>query len=262
MMGRRLNPHVSLPLSTEAAIAIKCWRAIFCLVRYSETEFTRTLLSFAPVQSGIIAEFDSSLQGAGLVWYSRSKGAEVAVGVCAMELSFLGFGDDSSFQNLAEFIGAILAVAGQVAMGHRGQSVTLRGDSITALTWAITERTRGAIVTRAAMIWALLCVAADIHVQEVVHLPGAENKICDSLSRRCGVHPLSVKDHARAMGLSGADVLNLEANSDVMELVELCKPASVMESDEQFTVFWMAARAAVNTFINRYPPISPIPSLD
>jgi hypothetical protein len=262
MMGRRLNPHVSLPLSTEAAIAIKCWRAMLCLVRYSETEFTRTLSSFAPPRSGIIAEFDASLQGAGLVWYSTSEGAEEAVGVCALELSFLGFGDDSSYQNLSEFIGAILAVAGQVVLGYRGRSVTLRGDSITALTWAVTERTRGAIVTRAAMVWALLCVASDIHIQEVIHLPGVENEICDSLSRRCGIHPLSVKDHAGSMGLSGASVLDLQAKSDVMKLVELCKPASVLESDEQFTVFWMAARSAVNNFTNLYPPLSPIPSLD
>jgi hypothetical protein len=262
MMGRRLNPHVSFPLSTEAAIAIKCWRAMLCLVSYSETEFTRTLLSFAPIQSGIIAEFDASLQGAGLVWYSRSEGAESVVGVCAVELSFLGFGDDSSFQNLSEFIGAILAVAGQVVMGHRGQSVSLRGDSITALTWAITERTGGAIVTRAVMVWALLCVAADINIHEVVHLPGAENKVCDSLSRRCGVHPLSVKDHVCAIGLSPADEVDLQANSDVMELLQLCKPASILESDEQFTVFWMAARSAVDTFTNRYLPLSPIPCLN
>ena len=188
MIKHRLNKYALLRLSNEAAIAVKCWRAMLCLVRYSENEFSRTLSSFTPSASDIIGEFDASLQGAGLVWYIRTENTEKAVGVCAVELSFLDFGDDSSYQNLSEFIGAILVVAGQVIMGYQGQSVSLRGDSITALTWAVTEHTRGAIVTRAAMVWTLLCVAADIHIHEVMHIPGVENDVCDSLSRRCSKH--------------------------------------------------------------------------
>lgn len=261
MIGRRLHMHVCLPISTEAAIAVKCWRAMLCLVRFSETEFTRTLMSFAPVQSGMVAEFDSSLSGAGVVWYSKEEDTETAVGVCAVGLSFLGFGDDSSYQNLAEFLGAILAITGQIIMGHRGQSVALRGDSISALTWAVTERTRGAIVTRAAMIWTLLCVAADVHVREVIHLPGVENKICDSLSRRGDVHAQSVAEHAEAMGLSGTRVIDVQGDGDVMALLELCRPASGLESDEQFVAFWLSARSTVDTFISRYPSSHPLPLL-
>ena len=48
----------------------------------------------------------------GVVRYSTINGAEVAGGVAAVDLSFLNFEDDSSFQNLSEFIGAIMAVAG------------------------------------------------------------------------------------------------------------------------------------------------------
>jgi hypothetical protein len=44
---------------------------------------------------------------------------------------------DSSNQHLAEYIGAIIVVAGQVMLGHSGRSLALRGDSVTALTWAI-----------------------------------------------------------------------------------------------------------------------------
>ena len=35
--------------------------------------------------------------GSGLVWYSRDGDAEVAIGVGAADLLFLGFGEDSSF---------------------------------------------------------------------------------------------------------------------------------------------------------------------
>ena len=110
----------------------------------------------------MVAEFDASLSGAGLLWYSKGEDTETAVGVCAVGLSSPTFGDNSSYQNLVEFLGAILATTGQTIMGH---SVALRRDSISALTLAVTERTRGAIVIRAAMVWTLLCVAADVHVR-------------------------------------------------------------------------------------------------
>jgi hypothetical protein len=130
-------------LSVEAIVAIQCWRAMLCLVRHRETEFTRTIGSFAPTAPTFVAEFDASLSGAGLIWSVREDGAEVIRGVGAVDLSSLGFGVDSSFQNLSEFIGAILAVVGQVILGFSGRNVALRGDSVTALTWAITERPRG-----------------------------------------------------------------------------------------------------------------------
>ena len=78
-------------------MAIRCWRAMLCLVRYRETDFTRTLESFVPTTSTVIAEFDASLQGAGVVWYSTINRAEKAGGVAAVDLSFLNFGDDFSF---------------------------------------------------------------------------------------------------------------------------------------------------------------------
>ena len=57
------------------------------------------------------------MSGAGLIWAVRTDGTEVVRGVSAVDLSFLGFGVDSSYQNLSEYIGAILAEVGQ---GHVG----------------------------------------------------------------------------------------------------------------------------------------------
>jgi hypothetical protein len=57
------------------------------------------------------------------------------VGVSAVDLTRLGFGVDLSYQNLYEFIGAILSVIGQVALGVAEAILALRGDSVTALTW-------------------------------------------------------------------------------------------------------------------------------
>jgi hypothetical protein len=67
------------------------------------TEFTRSIESLAPATPVLVAEFDSSLSGTGLIWSVRTKGSEVVRGVSAVDLSFLEFGVDSSNQNLAEY---------------------------------------------------------------------------------------------------------------------------------------------------------------
>ena len=54
---------------------------------------------------------------------------------------------------------------GQVVLGLAEPSLALRGDSVTALTWVITERPRGVIVTNAAVVSTLLSIAADINVE-------------------------------------------------------------------------------------------------
>jgi hypothetical protein len=181
------------------------------------------------------------------------------VGVCAVEFSFLNFGVDSSFQNLSEFIGAIVSVIGHVAMGNRGRTLALRGDSITALTWAITERPRGSIVTKAAMIWILLCVAADIDIREVTHIPGEDNDKCDQLSRR-GLSPHnSVHEHAEALGIGGARVLQMQDNLHVMTLLRLCDPATGIDTDEEFITFWTTARSHIDALLAGHP--LPFPAL-
>jgi hypothetical protein len=76
------------------------------LVRFRAAEFTRSISSFAPEPPVLVAEIDSSLSGSGVIWYARESGIEVVLGVCAAFLGFLGFGVDSSKQNLAEYIGA------------------------------------------------------------------------------------------------------------------------------------------------------------
>jgi hypothetical protein len=134
----------------------------------------------------LLAEFDSSLGGSGVIWFVRSEGVDEVVGVSAIGLRFLEFWVDSSNQNLSEFIGAIIAVLGQVMLGRSGRNIALQGDSVTALTWAITERPRGSKITNASMVWTLLCIAADVNVNEVAHIVGKENANCDRLSRREG----------------------------------------------------------------------------
>jgi hypothetical protein len=78
------------------------------------------------------------------------------MGAGAVSLEALGFGQDSSNQNTAEFIGAVVCMACALSMGRREQFVELRGDSATALTWAAEQRFRGACVSSAAVVFTQL----------------------------------------------------------------------------------------------------------
>lgn len=249
----RTDPHALFDIPTEAVIAIQCWRAILCMVRYKEAEYTRTIVSFAATTPVVVAEFDASLSGAGILWFTRDSGAEVAVGVSAVDLSFLSFGSDSSFQNLSEFIGAILAVLGQIMLGMSGQSLALRGDSVTALTWAITERPRGVLVTNASIVWTLLCVAAEIDAREVMHIPGDDNVNCDRLSRRGTEPTMSVAQEAAEMGYGGVSVIEMNGSQDVMEILALCDPRIALNTEPDFISFWARARSAISSFIAAHP---------
>ena len=254
----RTDAHALFMLSQEARVAVQCWRAMLCLVRHRETEFTRSIESFAPKTPAIIAEFDASLSGAGLIWYARTGGTEVARGVGAVDLTFLGFGDDSSYQNLAEFIGAILAVLGQVALGHAGTSLALRGDSVTALTWAITERPRGTIVTNAAMVWTLLCVSSDVDIKEVTHIAGKSNDNCDRLSRRGPRPDKSLEDDVAEMAIGAPTIIDLTGIAGVTRILQLCDPRRAFKSDSEFFSFWREAREAIGVFLSGFAKPTPV----
>ena len=225
---------------------------MLCLVRHRESEFTRSIVAFAQEIPTVVVEFYSSLSEAGLIWYSRDSGAEVAMGVGAADLLFLGFGENSSFQNLSKFLGAILAILGQVALGYRGRSVTLRGDSVTALTWAITERPRGERVMEAAMVASLLCIAAGVDVKEVTHIPGTEKNKCDRLSRRGCAPPLSITEEAKTMGMRGVDVVEIDSDEDIIAILKLCNPRCKLKSEQEFIGIWSTARNAIYSFLVRH----------
>ena len=84
------------------------WRAVLVLVRLDESRFTRQLDTFRIGPIVHVVEFDSSLRGAGILWFNRdSRGDETLTGCSSICLKALQFGSDASFQNLAEFGAAI-----------------------------------------------------------------------------------------------------------------------------------------------------------
>jgi hypothetical protein len=140
-------------------------------------------------------------------------------------------------------------------LGFAGTGIALRGDSVTALTWTMTERPRGVRVTNASMIWTLLCIAADVDVKEVTHIAGEDNGRCDRLSRRWDVGKtpvVSVSAEAEDIGLGRIEVVEMDLDPSVRGIVELCDPRRELSSENQFIEFWMRARSAIDTFMSTH----------
>ena len=240
----RTSPLATFPVTEEAKTAIRLWRSMLFLVRYDENRFTRPLASFSTEPANFIIEFDASLKGAGVLWFERRHGAEVCMGGSAIDLRFLDFGEDSSFQNLCEFMGAILGFIGLVRMGVTNADVQLRGDSVSALTWAQTERYRGTIVTNAALVFTMLAVAYGLDVKSTTHIPGDQNTRCDELSRLWESGE-EIRGVLGRHNLVGANILDLNCDPNVQQLLRLCSPRLSFESEDAYLCHWGLIRDAI-----------------
>ena len=236
-MTPTVDRHATFVPTEETKIAIRCWRAILFLVRYDEQRFTRSIASFRNDVVEYIVEFDASLNGAGCLIYRRDCNVEVCVGASAVDLRQLGFMTESRFQNVCEFIGAIVGIVGLVKLGVRGVDIEIRGDSMSALTWAQKERTRGSQVSNAAMVYTLVCVSCDIDAKVATHISGEENFRCDQLSR-ISESGKTVEDVLGGIGLEGVRDLKLEEDSRVLQLIECCRPSEPFEDEVDFMTFW------------------------
>jgi hypothetical protein len=177
------SDHASFLMSMKACQVVRFFRVLLGLVAVKSVEFSRPLKSFRHARSNIIIEFDASLTGIGLLYYERSDVNEVLIAGGAVDISMLKFESDASFQNTAEFIAAVLGIRGLRQLGKQPESVCLRGDSITALTWASTGRFRGEVVGNAAAVFVLQNLFEKVAISEVVHLAAENNWRVNYLSR-------------------------------------------------------------------------------
>ena len=134
MSAGRTARMSTFPVNDEARMAVRLWRTMLVLVRFDEVRYSRPMQSYTRELPTYIVEFDASLHGIGILWYKRMNNAEFCMGGSAISILGLAFGDDSSYQNVSEFIGATLGMIGLVELGIKGVDVTMRGDSVSALT--------------------------------------------------------------------------------------------------------------------------------
>jgi hypothetical protein len=231
-------------ITPEAQIAIRMWRAMLCLVRLDETRFSRSIESFNNTPPVYIIEFDASLTGAGILWIKRYAGAEVILGGSAVDLRCMGFKDDSSFQNLSEYLGALLGLIGMLVLGIRGVEVEARGDNISALTWIQKERARGENVTNAWSVFTMLCISNDLSVKVGTHIAGVNNTRCDALSRLAESEK-TIEETLTDVGLGGARVIDLQGRNSIMKLLRCCDPSMKFESEISFLAFWNDIKEAL-----------------
>ncbi|KAJ1397366.1 hypothetical protein B484DRAFT_407017 [Ochromonadaceae sp. CCMP2298] len=248
--GRHL--HTSIVLSSAAAISVGMVQALLALTVVKERTFTRNFAAWKAIETGwaIVAQFDASLGGIGVIWYLRSPvGTESLIGGAWLDIRHLGFGEDSRFQNVAEFLAIICAVRGLQKLREGGLTINgrapdrliLRGDSMSALSWAENSRFRSDIATNAAIVFIMLGISAEIHIQGTVHVPAEENGRADYLSR------MHEKGKSReGFGQEYPDLVGMpivEMGAD--ELIRLSRPDEGMGGVQDFMGLWAGIRAAL-----------------
>jgi hypothetical protein len=175
--------HTSFAISSPARHVMWFFRILLGLTAICPEHFSRSLISFRSVVPTLIIEFDTSLQGIGILYYLPGAEHDTLIGSCAIDITSLGFGSEARYQNTAEFLGPILGIEGLTELGLTAKSIHLRGDSITALTWASTEKFKGDLVSNAASVFILQGILSSVSVGKVTHLSAEENWRTDFLSR-------------------------------------------------------------------------------
>jgi hypothetical protein len=237
-----LRRGVRIPLKPEAKRAIRLWRAMLCATSLNPAKFARPFHTFLPRRAQAVVVFDASLTGVGikLLVIDQAQGTEVPVGAGQIGLDSFGCGADSSFQNTCEFVAQLVGLVALVRiakeMNVEVNAVLLRGDSVSALTWANAQSYRGEAVSNAASLFALLVVRYDIQIV-TEHIAGTDNGECDALSREGRVGDV----------LPGVRDLRLAEDRVMIDVVRLCNPRLQVSQDVDFLGFWHQANAIVRS---------------
>jgi hypothetical protein len=234
------HPRAQLPLTPEARLSVELWRAMLCLAAVHPLVFSRPFDTFVPQAATFVAQFDASLQGLGILIFRRdpATGSELLVGGSAIPLEGLIMMDeqDSSRQNVAEFMAIVACMFAILRL--RGPTtktgIILRGDSVTALSWAEKGVVRSGIAAHAAIVNTLVCVRHGLYISGTTHLEAALNHVCDDLSRR----DPDGRYRSVEQVVPGLADLRLQEDELVREALRLCAPREDGLQPESFEAFW------------------------
>jgi hypothetical protein len=129
-------------------------------------------------------------------------------------------------------LGPILGIEGLQELGVTPKSVHLRGDSITALTWASTEKFKGNLVSNAASVFILQGILTGVSVGGVTHLSAEDNWRTDFLSRGGTMSELLIKDPT----LMKPKELAIKKQKKILAL---CDPNREIVDETGFKEFWL-----------------------
>jgi hypothetical protein len=209
------NRRISKKLKSAGIEAIQLWRAVLCLLKYNDLTYAKTFSSFNNSKANIVICYDASLTGIGVSIHSITDQQEKLLAIGSYDFQF-DLKQHAGYQNIVEFIAVIggLLMLAKLKMQHN--SLKLRGDSITSLTWSKNERYRSIPGRRAALIFTLLSIAFDYDVVEIEHIPGVDNILHDKLSR--GFKPSE-------LGFNESTIMDFTFGPSG-KILELCDPSS------------------------------------
>jgi hypothetical protein len=247
----------SVSLSAGAKMVIRTFRGLFTLMGLRVGKFSRSFGSFVHRHPSWVCEFDASLSGVGIIWFQRTPGGdEHARAWAQLDITCLNFGEDSSFQNTSEYIGSLLCARGLTRMGVSDQPILLRGDSVSALTWAQKGTVRSTHASRASALWAQYASLHHIEVVAVAHLAHEHNTRTDILSRQGSWAQVIAEDRLCYGGTLSPSVPQLDLDGD--ELLSLVNPAHPLDSDDDFNKFFsQCLRFGLDSATPSSCPLSP-----
>jgi hypothetical protein len=212
------------------------------MTHYHPDQFAKKFEMFTPRSPQFVCEFDASLEGVGILWFARlCNGAERPVAYTTVDLTPLGFGTDSSFQNTAEYIAGLLSVIGMVMLGKAHLPCMFRGDSLSALTWIDKGGVRSDTAIKAAVLWAQAAVTFQVAVTGSVHIDGKSNSRTDRLSRNGSWQDVledEIRIYQRRTLPASLRFLDLNPGP----ILALCNPSIPIGSETEFITFLGEAR--------------------
>jgi hypothetical protein len=221
-------------LDAGAMRSIRMIRILLIMTALQPMEFARMLGSFCLRGATVVIVFDACLYGVGIIIYVIDwAGRERPVGACAVDISRLGFGTDSQFQNTAEFIGATLGVLMLKLLKLDGSAVKLRGDSRSALCWGAKMKFKGARTSNAALVFTMLLLQTKVTIADYELLSSEQNGRTDKLSRGYSVDEIR-REYSDLEG-----VPEIVIPKEVLDqALRDCDPAMELESDAAFVELW------------------------
>jgi hypothetical protein len=161
---------------------------------------------------------------------------ETLIAYSKVDISFMNFGTDSSFQNTCEYMGSLLCAHGMNLMGVGSEPVQHRGDSKTALSWVQKGTTKSDPAIKAGLMWGIMVMTHETNVQNQVKLTHDENSRADLLSRGQSFEKVLQEDKLHFKGTLSDKAFEL--NLDCSELLNLCNPRNSIDDDESFFNFF------------------------
>jgi hypothetical protein len=216
------NRKGNVEITPQVRQICRLFQVLLVLSAVDELEFSRPFHTFAKAMRlpTVVIECDASLTGGGgMIMIRNEDGTETVVGCFTVDLTSLGFGTDSSFQNVAEFIVAVVAIRAAKRMGMSVTRVHLRLDSKTALSWS-QRKFRGVQVSAAACVYCFMLAAYGIEWVSDEHLKGTLNTRADKLSRGARWQDMQ-REYPE---LRGVPLFRGEDDSGVARLLKLCDP--------------------------------------